>query len=63
MTNMVKTRMRWEKAVMSLKRKISRWLPNSYTLRRYYPEIVGRRYVPVRYRAAYMAALFKRKTG
>lgn len=63
MTNMVKARMRWEKAVMSLKRKISRWLPNSYTLRRYYPEIVGRRYVPVRYRAAYMAALFKRKTG
>lgn len=62
-TSMVKIQMKWEKAVLSLKRKISRWLPNSYTLRRYYPEIAEREHVPLRYRAAYILERLKRKRG
>ena len=55
MTEMVKTRMRAEKTILSFKRKFSRWLPNSYTLRRYYPETAERRRVSVRHRVLYIA--------
>ncbi len=41
-TQIVKMRMRIEKAVLALRRKISRWIPNGYTLRRHYPEIAER---------------------
>lgn len=54
MTEMVKTRMRAEKTILSFKRKFSRWLPNSYTLRRYYPEVAERRRVSVRHRVSYI---------
>ena len=52
-TKMVKIRMRAEKAILSFKRKFSRWLPNSYTLRRYYPDAERRR-VSVRHRVMYI---------
>lgn len=54
-TGLVKPRIKMEKAVLALKRKISRWLPNSYTLRRHYPEIARRERVSVRYRVLYIA--------
>ena len=54
-TGLVKLRIKMEKAVLALKRKISRWLPNSYTLRRHYPEIARRERVSVRYRVLYIA--------
>ncbi len=53
-TQIVKMRMRIEKAVLALRRKISRWIPNGYTLRRHYPEIAERDRVPAGYRAAYI---------
>ena len=52
-TQMVKIWMRAEKAILSFKRKFSRWLPNSYTLRRYYPDAERRR-VSVRHRVMYI---------
>lgn len=60
-TTLVKTRMKTEKAVLSMKRKISRWLPNAYTLRRHYPELVEREHVPVRYRGMYIAEKLRRR--
>ncbi len=60
-TEVVKRRLKIEKAILSLKRKIFRWLPNSYSLRRYYPEIAEETWVPVRYRAAYIAELLRMK--
>lgn len=60
-TRLVKVRMRMEKTVLSLKRKISRWLPNSYVLRRHYPEIVERERVPVWYRVMYIAERFRER--
>lgn len=53
-TGLVKTRMKMEKAVLSVKRKISRWLPNCYVMQRYNKELVGRRHVPFRYRVSYI---------
>lgn len=58
-TKMVKNRMQLEKKILSFKRKISRWLPNSYTLWRHYPEIEEKKRVPFRYRAAYIAELLR----
>ena len=52
-TKMVKIWMRAEKTILSFKRKFSRWLPNSYTLRRYYPDAERRR-VSVRHRVMYI---------
>ena len=53
-TRMVKTQMRMEKTVLCLRRKVSRWRPNSYTLRRHFPELAKREWVPVRYRVLYI---------
>ncbi len=58
-TKMVKSRMQLEKKILSFKRKISRWLPNSYTLWRRYPETEEKKRVPFRYRAAYIAELLR----
>lgn len=60
-TQMVKIRMKMEKAALRLKRKVSRWLPHTYTLRRYYPELAEREYVPFRYRVLYIAERFRVK--
>ncbi len=60
-TEVVKRRLKIEKAILSQKRKIFRWLPNSYSLRRYYPEIAEEAWVPVRYRAAYTAERLRMK--
>lgn len=46
--------MRMEKALLAFRRKVYRWLPNGYALRRYYPELVQRKNVPVSYRIKYM---------
>lgn len=54
-TKLVKIGMKMEKAFLSLRRKISHWLPNSYVLRRHYPEVAWRERVPVRYRVSYVA--------
>lgn len=58
-TKMMKARMKMEKVVLSMKRKVYRWLPNKYALRRHYPEIVGRGYVPFRYRVQYITERFQ----
>ena len=59
MTRLVKMWMRMEKAVLYLRRKVSRWLPNTYTLRRHFPEIAEREHVPFRYRVLYIAERFR----
>ena len=61
MTGLVKMRMKAEKSLLSLKRKLSRWLPNGYALRRYYPEFVGMQTVPVGYRIKYMMRRIRQK--
>lgn len=58
-TKRVKTRMRVEKTVLSMRRKVYRWLPNTYALLRHYPETVERGYVPFRYRVLYIAERFR----
>ena len=61
MTGLVKMRMKAEKSLLSLKRKLSRWLPNGYALRRYYPELVGMQTVPGGYRIKYMMRRIRQK--
>lgn len=63
MTEAVKMRMKTEKAMLALKRKISLWLPNGHALRRHYPEIAGRGRVPVWYRGAYIAERLREKVS
>lgn len=58
-TRMVKARMRMEKAVLYLRRKVFRWLPNSHALRRHFPEIAKRERVPFWYRVLYIAKRFR----
>lgn len=58
-TGLVKTKLKWEKTALSLRRKVSRWLPNGYALRRYYPQIAARRHVPLRYRFSYIVERFR----
>lgn len=60
-TQLVKARMKMEKAVLCLRRKVSRWVPHTYTLRRYYPELAQREHVPFRYRILYMIERFWRR--
>lgn len=50
----IRALMRTEKAALAFRRKVSRWLPNSHVLRRYYPELAQRKNVPVGYRIKYI---------
>lgn len=61
MNGLVKIRIKAEKAALSLKRKLFRWLPNDYVLRRYYPELVQKQTVPVSYRIKYMMRRIRQK--
>ncbi|MDE7359994.1 MAG: hypothetical protein K2N39_11325, partial [Lachnospiraceae bacterium] len=60
-TELVKMQMKMEKAVLAFRRRISRWLPNHYTLRRHYPEIAERERVPLRYRGLYILERFRER--
>lgn len=53
-TKIVKIQMRIEKTILSIGRKISRWIPDGYALRRHYPEIREKGRVPAGYRMAYI---------
>ena len=53
-TQMVKMQMKIEKTVLCMRRKFSRWLPHTYTLRRYYQELAKKEHVPFRYRVLYL---------
>lgn len=57
----VKILMRMEKSLLAFKRRLSSWLPNSYALRRYYPELVQKTTVPVGYRVRYMMRRIRQK--
>lgn len=67
LTDLVKIRIKVEKAKLSLKRKISRYLPNDYVLRRHYTELADAERTPVRYRIRYIRECLKnrrrKKTG
>lgn len=58
-TMLVKAEMKMGKCMLALRRKISRWLPNSYALRRHYPQIGESKYVPLRYRVLYIVERFR----
>ena len=60
-TGLVKIQIKVEKAVMAFRRRISRWLPNHYTLRRHYPEIAERERVPLRYRGLYILERLRKR--
>lgn len=61
LSKQVQVSMRVEKAVLAFRRKLSRWLPNSYVLRRHYPELMQSRTVPIGYRIKYIVGRIRQR--
>ena len=55
--------MRIEKAKLSMKRKLDRWFPNQYVIKRCYPEPGQRKYWLLPYRIKYVLKRVKSKLG
>lgn len=54
--------MRLEKAKLSIKRKLDRWFPNQYFIKRHYPELASKENWLLPYRLKYISERVKEKT-